>query len=258
MRLGFCFFNIRPAIGSNGADMWNFNDRRPDYNRVFKTIKRQFSWETNWRNADLLYKQLSHDKAFKKELFRKAIHLSSLWIPAAIYFMPKFVLIPILLIILIGNVVLEYGNFKKYPWARRSFGVLFFRTLRNKETSREHFQFTGAIYVLLSSLVCLCIFSKEVAAIALTVMLISDSAAALVGRSLGKHKIYKNKSLEGTMAFFLSAIAINLLFWPVYPFSWVSVLACLVATLAEVYEDKIEIDDNLSIPIFFASVLAYF
>lgn len=221
-------------------------------------MKRQLTWEVNLQNADLLLQQLRNDKALKKELFRKAIHLSSLWIPAAIYFMPKIVLIPILLVILVGNLVLEYGNFKKYSWARKSFGALFIRTLRNKETSREHFQFTGAIYVLLSSLLCLCLFSKEVAAIALTVMLISDSAAALVGRSIGRIKIYKNKTLEGTLAFFLSAVIINLLFWPIYPFSWVSVVACAIATLTEVYEDKIEIDDNLSVPIFFATVLTFF
>ena len=134
---------------------------------------------------------------------------------------------------------------------------MFFRTLRNKETSREHFQFTGAIYVLTSALLCLCFFGKEVAAIALTVMLISDSAAALVGRSIGKIKIYKNKTLEGTLAFFLTAVIINLLFFPIYPFGGESVIACLVATLAEVYEDKIEIDDNLSVPIFFSVMLTW-
>ncbi len=238
--------------------MWNFKNKQPDYNRIFRSIKRRLDNVPIWPDADLIYRQLRHDKALKKELFRKAIHLSSLWIPAAIYFMPKLILVPILLIILTGNIILEYGNFKKYAWARKSFGVLFFRTLRNKETSREHFQFTGAIYVLLSSLLCLCFFSKEIGAIALTVMLISDSAAALVGRSVGRIKIYKNKTLEGTLAFFASAVIINLLFWQIHPFGWFSLAACLAATMAEVFEDKIEIDDNLSIPIFFAAVLSWF
>lgn len=239
--------------------MWKLDaKRRSDYKKLINKINARLDWKANLEDMDLLYQQLVNDKAFRKELMRKAIHLSSLWIPAAIYFMPKFILVPILLIILIGNVILEYGNFKRYPWARKSFGVLFFRTLRNKESSREHFQFTGAIYVLVSALLCLCLFDKAVAAIALTVMLISDSAAALVGRSIGKIKIYKNKTLEGTLAFFGSALAINLLFWQVYPFTFASVLACLIATLAEVYEDKIEIDDNLSVPIFMAAVLSFF
>lgn len=238
--------------------MWKLDvKKRPDYKKLIKQINNRLDWKANLEDMDLLYQQLINDKSFRKELMRKAIHLSSLWIPAAIYFMPKFILIPILLIILIGNIILEYGNFKRYPWARKSFGVLFFRTLRNKETSREHFQFTGAIYVLVSALLCLCLFDKAIAAIALTVMLISDSAAALVGRSIGKIKIYKKKTLEGTLAFFGSALIINALFWQVHPFSVASVIACLVATLAEVFEDKIEIDDNLSVPIFMAAVLSF-
>ena len=123
--------------------------------------------------------------------------------------------------------------------------------------SRENFQFTGAIYVLASAILCLCLFGKEIATIALTVMLICDSAAALVGRSLGKIKIHKNKTLEGTLAFFIIAVIINLLFIPIYPFGIKSLAACLVATLAEVYEDKIEIDDNLSVPIFFSALMTW-
>lgn len=238
--------------------MWKLDvKKRPDYSRLLKKINAQLDWKNNWQSFDLLYQQLINDKAFRKELMRKAIHLSSLWIPAAIYFMPKFILVPILLVILSGNLILEYGNFRRYPWARKSFGVLFFKTLRNKETSREHFQFTGSIYVLISSLLCLCLFDKEIASIALTVMLISDSAAALVGRSIGRIKLYKNKTVEGTLAFFTSALIINLLFWQIYPFTWASVAACAAATLAEVYEDKIEIDDNLSVPLFMAIVLTF-
>ena len=89
-------------------------------------------------------------------------------------------------------------------------------------------------------------------------MLMCDSAAALIGRSVGKMKIYKNKTLEGTLAFFVTAVVINLLFLPIYPFTVKSLVACLTATLAELYEDKIEIDDNLSVPIFFAVILTCF
>mgnify|MGYP006330939735 CR=1 FL=1 len=48
--------------------MWNLRSKRPDYNKIFKSIKRRLSWEANWREADLLYQQLSNDKSFKKEL----------------------------------------------------------------------------------------------------------------------------------------------------------------------------------------------
>ena len=196
------------------------------------------------------------DKSIKKEFQRKAVHLSSLWVPSAIYFVPEVLLLPTLIIILCGNIALEYANFKRYRWARKSFGALFFRMLREKETARQNFQFTGSVYVLASAILCMCLFSKAVAVIAMTVMLISDSAAALIGRTFGKIKIYKKKTLEGTLAFFISALVINLLFIPIYPFRLASLLACAAATAVEVYEDKIGIDDNLSIPLAFSTVIS--
>ncbi len=196
------------------------------------------------------------DKSIKKEFQRKAVHLSSLWVPSAIYFVPEVLLLPTLIIILCGNIALEYANFKRYRWARKSFGALFFRMLREKETARQNFQFTGSVYVLASAILCMCLFSKAVAVIAMTVMLISDSAAALIGRTFGKIKIYKKKTLEGTLAFFISALVINLLFIPIYPFRLASLLACAAATAVEVYEDKIGIDDNLSIPLTFSTVIS--
>ena len=44
-------------------------------------------------NANLIYQRLQKDKIFKRELYRKAIHLSSLWIPLAIFYIPYFLLI---------------------------------------------------------------------------------------------------------------------------------------------------------------------
>ena len=61
--------------------------------------------------------------------------------------------------------------------------------------------------------------------------------------------------MEGTAAFFLSALFINMLYEPVFHFTYAGVLACLAATAAEMYEDKLEIDDNLSIPLFIGTIL---
>lgn len=193
---------------------------------------------------------LPNTKSFKKEVYRKAIHLSSLWIPAVIYFVDSSIAIMLFGFLFISDAILEYGNYKKYPWARKTFGRLFFKTLRNKENRRAFFQVSGSLYVLTAAIVCNLLFSKPIAAIALTVMLISDTMAALIGKAYGTRKIYKNKSMEGTFAFFLSALFINMFYEPLFRFSYASVIACVMATLAEVFEDKIEIDDNLSIPLF--------
>ena len=196
------------------------------------------------------------NKSFKKELARKLIHLSSLWIPALIYFVQPSISIIVFSAIFVGDVILEYGNYKKWRWARRTFGLLFFKTLRNKERIRTKFQVSGSMYVLAAAIICTLLFSKPIAAIALTVMLISDTCAALFGKAFGTRKLYKSKSLEGTVAFFLSALLINMLYEPVFHFTYAGVIACAAATLAEMFEDKLEIDDNLSIPLFVGIILS--
>lgn len=194
-------------------------------------------------------------KNLKKELYRKSIHLSSLWIPLFIYFVHPGVSIVFFSLLFVGNAIIEYGNYKKYPWARRTFGSLFFRMLRNKETTHGKFQVSGSLYVLLAAIACTLLFPQPVAVISLSVMLISDTSAALFGKAYGTRKLYKNKSLEGTVAFFLSALIVNMLCEPIYHFTYAGVIACAAASFAEMFEDKLEVDDNLSIPLVVGTVL---
>jgi len=194
-------------------------------------------------------------KNLKKELYRKSIHLSSLWIPLFIYLVHPGVSIVFFSLLFVGNVLIEYGNYKKYPWARRTFGSLFFRMLRNKETTHGKFQVSGSLYVLLAAIACTLLFPQPVAVISLSVMLISDTSAALFGKAYGTRKLYKNKSLEGTVAFFLSALIVNMLCEPIYHFTYAGVIACAAASFAEMFEDKLEVDDNLSIPLVVGTVL---
>lgn len=194
-------------------------------------------------------------KNLKKELYRKSIHLSSLWIPLFIYLVHPGVSIVFFSLLFVGNVLIEYGNYKKYPWARRTFGNLFFRMLRNKETTHSKFQVSGSLYVLLAAIACTLLFPQPVAVISLSVMLISDTSAALFGKAYGTRKLYKNKSLEGTVAFFLSALIVNMLCEPIYHFTYAGVIACAAASFAEMFEDKLEVDDNLSIPLVVGTIL---
>ncbi len=196
------------------------------------------------------------NKSFKKELARKLIHLSSLWIPALIYFVQPSISIIIFSAIFVGDVILEYGNYKKWRWARRTFGLLFYRTLRNKELKRSQLQLSGGAYVMLAAIACTLLFPANVAVVALSIMLISDTCAALFGKAYGSRRLYKNKSIEGTAAFFVSALLIMVICNFILPVTYASILAAFVATFAEMYEDKIEIDDNLSIPLFVGAVLS--
>lgn len=218
-------------------------------------------YKTKLRQSPLNPKVLASDlhidvnKSFKKELYRKLIHLSSLWIPALIYFVKPEISISVFATIFIGDVILEYGNYKKWRWARRTFGLLFYRALRNKELKRSRLQLSGGAYVMLSAIACTLLFPANIAVVAMTVMLISDTCAALFGKAYGTRRLYKNKSLEGTVAFFISALAIMMIYNFILPVTYVSIIAAFVATLAEMFEDKIDVDDNFSIPLSIGFIL---
>lgn len=194
-------------------------------------------------------------KDYRHEVYRKGIHLSSLWIPALIYFSGSYWAAIVFFLALIGDIMLEYGNYKRWRWARILFTLPFAFALRNKERQRKRFTVTGSVYVLASSLICTLLFSHIIAAISLTVMLISDTLAALVGKAVGGRKIYQNKTLEGTVAFFISALIIMMLFNPLYTFTYASVIACFAATFMELFERWFELDDNFSIPLTIGIIL---
>lgn len=194
-------------------------------------------------------------KDYRHEVYRKGIHLSSLWIPAAIYFCGTVVASVIFILLMAGELLLEYGNYKKWQWARFLFRLPSLLLLRNSERQRQHFTVTGGVYVLGSALICTLLFSHVIAAISLTVMLISDTLAALVGKAVGQRKIYKNKTLEGTTAFFVSALIITMLFNPLYTFTYASVIACFAAVIMELFEQWFELDDNFSVPLAMGIIL---
>ena len=194
-------------------------------------------------------------KDYRHEVYRKGIHLSSLWIPAVIYFGGTLVASSIFLLLIAGELLLEYGNYKKWRWARILFSLPFLPVLRSSERQHQHFTVTGGVYVLASSLLCTLLFSNTVAAISITVMLISDTLAALVGKAVGQRKIYKNKSLEGSVAFFVSALIIMMLFNPLRTFTYASVIACFAAMFMELFEQWFELDDNFSVTLVIGIVL---
>ena len=97
-------------------------------------------------------------------------------------------------------------------------------------------------------------FPLNIASAACAMLAIGDAASTLVGMRFGKHNILKNKTLEGSGAFFLTAFFISLIFVnPVLAFA-----GSVTATIAELIpglsitqklRKKHLIDDNFLIPI---------
>lgn len=200
------------------------------------------------------------DIPYSQEIMRKSVHLSSLWMPALILFVPAYLPAAVFAGLLAANVLIEYGYYKKWPVVLKTYGKLFGKMLRSKETD-GHFRLSGSPYVLAAALCSCLLFSPVNAATALAVMLISDTAAALIGRALGKHKINRDaKSIEGAAAFFLFGLAViytaAVLFHPNSGFIIRGAAGVFAAMWAEIYENRLKIDDNLSIPLIVGACLS--
>ncbi|MGE5398768.1 MAG: diacylglycerol/polyprenol kinase family protein [Ignavibacteriales bacterium] len=140
---------------------------------------------------------------YRDELVRKTIHLFSLSIPIVYYYVTRQAAIAVLLPLTLFSLVLDLGRYFN-PRLGKVFYLIFGFMLRDHEMDSKKKNLNGATYVLISALICVLLLPKVFFLTAFSVLILSDSSAALIGRKFGKHK-FLSKSLEGTMAFFVSA-----------------------------------------------------
>jgi dolichol kinase len=140
-----------------------------------------------------------------------------------------------------------------------SFGRLYSRLfgflLRTHESSHAGRRLNGATYVLVAASVLIMFLPKVVFITAFSILIISDSSAALIGRRFGKHR-FMSKSLEGAGAFFISGLAV-VAFAPKVAYAPAEyIIGGAAALLAAVVEaSAIGLDDNLSVPLTVGGVM---
>lgn len=186
-----------------------------------------------------------------QEIYRKLIHITSIWIVILYYFIDK-----ISMIMVLGFVTSVFFSFdflrSKSKFLEKIFQY-FHYIMRDFEKIPG--KLTGASYFLISSFLVICFSDKMTAMIAISVLVIADSFAAIIGKIYGKTKLY-DKTLEGSTAFFVSGIitgfVVLYLFHqkPAFYISHITVM--LFATYIELISSKIKIDDNFLIPLIIA------
>ncbi len=181
------------------------------------------------------------------ELGRKTIHLSSLlllWLHHQITdaFGSKialFFLFSILCLLLI------------YEYLRLDLKLTlpFQQFIRYKERSR----LSGAVYVLVSMILCFAVFDREIASAAMTMFIVSDAIASLVGISIKGTKIpkLKRRTVEATGMCFIANMISGIYVLHLTPFLryefFVALLMSITSTLVGLLTYKLE--DNLGIPV---------
>ncbi len=186
---------------------------------------------------------------YKDELFRKLIHLTSLSIPIVYYFITAKTAAIILGILTAAALIIDLSRYL-HPETGKIFYKFFGFLLREHELDHKKKNLNGATYVLISALISVLIFPKVIFISAFSILIISDSLAALIGRKFGKHK-FLSKSFEGTLTFFISACIVILFTPKIGGFTeeyLIGFIAAFVGAIVENISFRL-IDDNLSIPL---------
>jgi len=120
----------------------------------------------------------------------------------------------------------------------------------------------GEVFQIAGIIVTLAAFDIRIAVAAILMLTFGDPAAALIGIRYGKHHLYKNKTWEGTFAFFITSLVIGLFCiqsslepgtWyilspAINQAMWLPIFGmALAAAITELFVNKI--DDNLAVPL---------
>ncbi len=180
-------------------------------------------------------------------LLRKLIHFFSIGFPLAIYLFDKKTYLPIIAFFLGGFLTADYLRFEI-----KSFGKFFKKLFGDMIKKKEQKFLTGATWVCFSAFFVALLFPKEIAIISLLFMCLSDNIASIVGKIFGKIRIFKEKTLEGALSFFMVSFIITLF----YKMPLINkIILSLLITLTEVFSG--DIDDNLTVPLTSAILLFF-
>lgn len=187
------------------------------------------------------------------EIARKAIHLSSLSIPLIYWQISREVALLLLLPLFAGFFFVDLlKNFSNpvSDWYHRTFDSM----LREHELQTGRIQFNGATCIMISAVLLVFFFPKIIAVASFSMVAVSDTFASVIGKAFGKHRFGK-KSIEGSLAFLVTAILV-VLFVP--GLDWrIGLVMALAGTVTEAFVVAIgsyRIDDNLTIPIASAAI----
>ncbi|HOQ81030.1 MAG TPA: phosphatidate cytidylyltransferase, partial [Candidatus Cloacimonadota bacterium] len=146
-----------------------------------------------------------------KELMRKSIHFSSILIPMLYRYVldsEKKTALLILLFLAIVSIIIEYLRLEN-----KSFQRVFYTVFGVMLRRHEIYNFSGASFLLTSSIFCIAFYPPDIAFLSLCFLSIGDTFAALIGITFGKRKFtFVSKSLEGSIACFLSTFVFSLFY----------------------------------------------
>ena len=200
--------------------------------------------------------EIAKSQKYCHEIARKLLHMCSFLIVIFIYLADKktacIVIGTLFVLLFIGNTILLSSGLR----VLNEFKIKYFSFLLR---DNEKYGYISSNWFLLGCFLSALLFSKEIAMLAITVLIFGDAFAALIGMKFGKHKFKNGKSWEGTLGFigvsylllagFYFAVSLTL------SFAAAALIVIPITAVSEIYSKQIKIDDNLLIPLIFGFLM---
>jgi dolichol kinase len=178
----------------------------------------------------------------KREIARKAVHLSSVVVPLAVWALPARVAVPALIATAALALIVEAA--RRY---HRPFRYLFLRRTRTMLRPHERRGLAGATWMALAYAAAVLLFPTPVAVLAMLFNGVGDAAAALVGKRWGRRRTRWGKSWEGFAAGLAANAAVAVALSSLSPS--LSLAAALAGGLAAAAAEfaPLPLDDNVRV-----------
>jgi dolichol kinase len=179
----------------------------------------------------------------KRELARKAIHVSSTAVPLLVWLLPHPVAIALLVPVAVLALAIDLARHRIRP-----FRYHFLRHTRTMLRPHERRGLAGATWMAIAYAAATVLFPKPVAVAAMLFNGLGDAAAALVGKRWGRHRTAWGKSWEGFAAGLATDLAVGVGVWMLAPDALSLGAALLGAVVAATVEfAPLPLDDNVRV-----------
>lgn len=193
------------------------------------------------------------NEALNFEIRRKIFHLCSIIFPVIYIFTPKIIMSITLTVI--ASITLYLDISRHYNEKIKGVINKFLGKFLRFEEKSSYFSLSGSSYMALGLLIsCLC-FSKGLAITSWFVLIVSDCFAAIVGMKFGS-PLFNGKSYAGSAAFFVSTILVSIMSYFIIGYSTsflIIIISSFLTAIAEFFSKQININDNLLIPLTYAT-----
>ncbi|MCB4791163.1 MAG: hypothetical protein LHV68_04675 [Elusimicrobia bacterium] len=181
------------------------------------------------------------------EIKRKTFHFLTIIYILAYWFLPYRTVIwgmaALIVIVILGETLRKFSP---------TFNVWILKALGGVHREEEINKISGLPWTISGSFLTMLIFpDKQIVLVSLLYLAFGDAAAALFGKKYGKRKVYREKTLEGSISCFIVCLIIGLFFLNFK----LAIIGALLITVIELYPWPL--NDNFWIPIIAANILTY-